>query len=55
MKADDIDTALSVLIDMQHYDSLMDKHAPIILTGLAYCLVFKHKDYERASKMLELV
>jgi hypothetical protein len=52
---DDLANAFEILIDLYQYDALRIKYEPVLLTGMAYCMTFIHKDYARATEMINLI
>ena len=55
LKAKDFETALGVLGDLIQYDVMRDKYEWQLMSGIAYCLVFKFNDYPRADQMLKMI
>lgn len=55
LKAKDYETALGVLGDLIQYDAVREKYEFQLMAGIAYCLVFKFKDYPRADQMLQMI
>lgn len=55
LKSEDMKTAFEVFIDLYQYDALREKFEPTLITGLTYCLTFLHKDYVRATEMIDMI
>ena len=55
LKGEDMKTAFEVFIDLYQYDALREKFEPTLITGLTYCLTFLHKDYVRATEMIDMI
>ena len=49
LKAKDFEAAMGVLGDLINYDAMRARYESLILTGIAYCLVFKFNDYPAAD------
>lgn len=50
-----MEQAFGIFMDLYQYDALRVKYEPQIVTGMAYCLAFKFKDYGRANEMLKAI